>query len=364
MPPATLFRYMALRLIFAICALFVILASLILLVDLIENMRFAGKVADGDFGLAISITLLRVPGLAQALIPFVFLFGSIWTFHQLNRRSELSVMRSAGVSIWKLLGPAALIAALSGLFIITLVDPLSSNLLSYAEQIKDQKEGKAKNFVQLFDDGIWLRQTDAGTKLIINAESFNSQKEALQNIVIWRLSLDNALLERIDAAEAVLSAGTLEMHDVKLKSILNGDSRTAPVYAIPTKLTPQDLRERVAPPETMSIWQLPKYIPLAEAAGLPTVRYHLRFHDLCSTPLKLVAMVLIAGTFSIRPSRLSGSFALLLMSLGAGFALYLLSEISSALGESGLAPVALAAWTPAIIASLTAITALLHLEDG
>ena len=355
---------MATRSVFALFALFAVLASLILLIDLIENMRFAGKVAEGDFGLALSVTLMRVPGLAQALIPFVFLFGSIWTFHQLNRRSELSVMRSAGVSVWKLLGPAAFIAAVSGLVIITLVDPISANLLSYAEQIKDQKEGKTKSFVQLFDDGIWLRQSDGGTKLIINAESFDNDKETLNNIVIWRMSPSNALIERIDASEAVLSVGTLELRDVQLRSISDGIDRVAPVYAIQTKLTPRDLRERVAPPETMSLWQLPKYIPLAEAAGLPTVRYHLRFHDLCSTPLKLVAMVLIAAAFSIRPSRNGGAFFLLLMSLGAGFALYLLSEISSALGESGLAPVALAAWTPAIVAALSAITALLHLEDG
>lgn len=364
MPPATLFRYMALRSVFALAALFAVLASLILLIDLIENLRFAGKVADGDFGLAVSITLMRVPSLSQTLIPFVFLFGSIWTFYQLNKRSELSVMRSAGVSVWRLLGPAAFIAAVSGLFIITLVDPLSANLLSYAEQIKDQKEGKTRSFVQLFDDGIWLRQTDEGTRLIINAESYDNQKEALNNIVIWRFTDDDLFLERIDAKEAVLSAGTLELHEVQLKSVTASGDQKAPVYAIPTRLTPRDLRERVAPPETMSLWQLPKYIPLAEAAGLPTVRYHLRFHDLCSTPLKLVAMVLIAGAFSIRPQRMGGGLFLIVMSLGAGFALYLLSEIASALGESGLAPVALAAWTPAVVAALAAITALLHLEDG
>ena len=364
MPPTTLFKYIGLRTLIAIGGLFVILASLVMLIDLIENMRFAGKTENGGFGLALSLTLMRTPALSQALIPFVFLFGSIWMFNQLNRRSEISVMRSAGLSVWRLLGPAALIAALSGVLIITVLDPVSSNILSYAEDLKSKKEGEERNLVKVLQDGIWLRQRDGDMKLIINALNYDSERSALERVTVWRFGEENAFLERIDAQEAFLSGRTMELHDVRLRAIADQEERRSPVFAIPTALSSGDLRERVAPPETMSLWQLPRFIVLAEAAGLPTVRYHIRFHDLCSTPLKLLAMVLIAAAFSLRPARMGGAMRLLLLSLGAGFLLYILSEISTALGESGIAPVALAAWTPAVIATLAAVTALLHLEDG
>lgn len=364
MPPVTLFRYIALRAMAGIGALFVILSSLILLVDLIENMRFAGKVADGDFGFALALTVLRVPALTQTLIPFVFLFGSIWMFNQLNRRSEVSVMRSAGLSVWRLLGPAALIAALAGVTIITLIDPISSKMLSYAEQIKSVKTGQDQNLVRVHGDGIWLRQRDGDMQLIINARNFDEERAALERVTVWRFGGESVFLERIDADEAFLSGRTIELHNARLMSIAEQVERRSPVFAIPTALTPSDLRERVAPPETMSLWQLPRFILLADAAGLPTTRYHIRFHDLCATPLKLLAMVLIAAAFSLRPMRMGGALSLLVFSIGAGFLLYMLSEISTAFGESGLAPVALAAWTPAVIATLAAVTALLHLEDG
>lgn len=364
MPPGTLFRYISNRALAAIGILLLITSSLILLIDLIENMRFAGKVGDGGFGLAFSLTLMRVPALVQALIPFVFLFGSIWMFNQLNRRSEISVMRSAGLSVWRLLGPAALIAALSGLLIITVIDPISSNFLSYAENLKSKEQGTERNLVKVLKDGIWLRQRDGQMKLIINAQNFDSQRAALERVTVWRFEADNTFLERIDAKEAFLSGRTLELHDVRLRAIAEQEERRTPIFAIPSTLSSGDLRERVASPETMSLWQLPRFILLAEAAGLPTVRYHIRFHDLCATPLKLLAMVLIAAAFSLRPARMGGALKLVIFSLGAGFALYVLSEISTAMGESGVAPVALAAWTPAVIATLVAVTALLHLEDG
>ena len=364
MPPATLFRYMAMRSVFAIGALYLILSCLVLLIDLIENMRFAGKFADGSLSFAFSLTLMRIPSLIQTLTPFVFLFASIWTFYQLNKRSEISVMRSAGVSIWKLLGPAAFLASVFGILMITVVDPLSSKLYTYSEQVMAVKEGKSSSLVKLFGDGIWLRQTDGDDKLIINARSFNKEKVALSKVIIWRFDDENHFLERIDAPEGLIRDKTLELHDTSLRSVDEIENRKAPIYAIATNLSGADLGERIAPPETMSLWQLPKYIPLVEAAGLPTVRYHIRFHDLCSTPLKLLAMVLIAAAFSMRPTRMGGALPLVIMSLGAGFLLYLLSEISSALGESGIAPIILSAWTPAIIATLISVTALLHLEDG
>ncbi|NOX82999.1 MAG: LPS export ABC transporter permease LptG [Alphaproteobacteria bacterium] len=364
MPPETLFKYIALRAITGVGGLLVILASLVLLIDLIENLRFVGKLSDGSFGLAVTLTLLRAPALTQALIPFVFLFGSIWMFHQLNRRSELSVMRSAGLSIWRLLGPAAFIAALVGVLIITVLDPMSSTLLSYAEQVKTRVQGKPDDVVRLFEDGIWLRQRDAARQIIVNAKTLDAENGALGQVTVWRFGPDNRFLERIDADQAMMSGATMEMRDARLTSISDQRQLRTPVYAINTALTVNDLSNRVVPPETMSLWQLPRYILMAEAAGLPTARYHIRFHDLSSTPLKLLAMVLIAAAFSLRPTRLGGALQLIAASIGAGFLLYILSEISTALGESELAPAALAAWTPAVVATLAAITALLHMEDG
>ena len=364
MPPATLFRYIALRVVYGVGGLMLILSSLVMLIDFIENLRFVGKLPQASFNLAVSLTLMRAPALTLTLVPFVFLFGSIWTFHQLNRRSELSVMRSAGLSIWRLIGPAGLIAALAGVLIMTVVDPVSSRLLAYSEIVKNVTQGKDRSLVRVFDDGLWLRQRDASMQIIINAKNLDKKRGALEDVTVWRFGPNNVFLERIDAREALLSGHTMEMHDARLTSIADQKGRETPVYAIRTALTPDNLRERVTQPEMISLWKLPEFIHLAEAAGLPTVRYHIRFHDLCSTPLKLLAMVLIAATFSLRPVRSGGVLMLTGISVIAGFLLYILSAVGQALGESELVPAALAAWTPAVVAALAAITVLLHLEDG
>ncbi len=363
MPPVTLFRYILEKTAFAVAALFVALASLVMLVDLLENLRYSSKVG-GNFTFALEVTLLRTPAMTQALAPFVFLFGSIWMFSQLNRRSEFAVMRSAGLSIWRIVGPAAFLAAISGFFLIVLVDPISSKLLAYGEQMKTEVRGQTSSLVRVFGDGIWLRQRDAREMLIINAASFDTMHGALENVTVWRLSHDGAFEERIDAPEAILSGRTIELREARMKSAKDSFSKRTPVYSVPTSLTLEDFRENVPPPESMSIWDLPRFILLAEAAGLSTVRYNIRFHDLCSMPLKLSAMVLIAAIFSIGPMKSGGAFRLLAAGVASGFLLYIISELSTALGESGVAPVAISAWAPAVIAVIIAVAALMRYEES
>jgi lipopolysaccharide export system permease protein len=50
--------------------------------------------------------------------------------------------------------------------------------------------------------------------------------------------------------------------------------------------------------------------------------------------------------------------------IAAGFLLYFISNVVAALGQNAAIPVALAAWTPAGVSILVAMTLLLHLEDG
>lgn len=363
MPPTTLFRYIVGKTLFAVAALFAALASLIMLVDLLENLRFAGKF-DGDFGYALQLTLLRTPALTQAMLPFVFLFGALWMFWQLNRRSELSVMRSAGLSIWRLIGPAALVAALAGLAAILLIDPLSARMMAYGDKMRNDIRGQTSSLVRVFGDGIWLRQRDQKEILLINAGAFDAARGALQRVTIWRLSPANAFEERIDAPEAVLSGRTIELRDARTKAAGERFSQRTPLYSVPTGLTLDDLRENVPPPESMSVWDLPRFIMLAEAAGLPTVRYDIRFHDLWATPLKLMAMVLIAAMFSFGPMRSGGLARLFAAAVGCGFLLYILTELAAALGESGVAPAPLAAWTPALAATVIAVSVLMRHEES
>ena len=80
--------------------------------------------------------------------------------------------------------------------------------------------------------------------------------------------------------------------------------------------------------------------------------------------LLFAAMVLIAATVSLRVFRFGNIGRLILGGAVAGFVLYVAGELARGLGSVGIVPPILAAWSPAVVASLIGFTILLYQEDG
>jgi lipopolysaccharide export system permease protein len=97
---------------------------------------------------------------------------------------------------------------------------------------------------------------------------------------------------------------------------------------------------------------------------VPADRYELQYNVLLSRPILLLAMVLIAANVSLRFSRSRDLGRMIISGVAVGFMLYVVTKIAWDLGSGGIVPPPLAAWLPAIVATLVGITVLLHLEDG
>ena len=51
-------------------------------------------------------------------------------------------------------------------------------------------------------------------------------------------------------------------------------------YKLPTTLTPAQIQESFAPPDTLSFWELPGFIRAAQSAGFSAMRYELYLYTL------------------------------------------------------------------------------------
>ena len=117
-------------------------------------------------------------------------------------------------------------------------------------------------------------------------------------------------------------------------------SGAAPVhhasYELPTTLTPAQIQESFASPDTLSFWDLPGYIRAAQAAGFSAVRYQLYLYTLYALPALFAAMVFMAASFSLRLAREGGIAKVILFSAACGFGgLFLLSDLTRGAGPVG-----------------------------
>jgi lipopolysaccharide export system permease protein len=363
--PRLYFGYLARRTLVGIAGLFAVVSALIVAVDLIEALREVEKVEGGGFRDAAVLTLLRVPQTILTLSPFVFLFGTLWAFGTMAKASEVSVMRAAGLSVWRLVLPPALLAAGAGFVTLAALDPLAARLEGEAQAYKNRLKGREGQMLEEFREDIWLREGNERTVTLVHAGRYDPSAAILYDVTIWRRTPQGGFLERWDASAAEVSEDAFILADAKRSTAKQGTQRVEPRYALPVSIDLRALREDLAKPTALSVWTLPEVAEVLDAAGLRTVSYRLRYHDLWALPLKLAAMTLIGCAFAIGiDARSGGALRLVGLGVGAGFILFVIAELSAAVAEAAIVPVALAAWVPGVLAVLLATGLLLFREDG
>lgn len=362
----TFSRYLGGRFLVGIGIVFLGCACLILLVDLVELLRRASSREGVPVQTIIAMAFLKLPNVTEAALPFTVLFGAIWTFVRLTRSSELVVARAAGVSVWQFIGPAVGIAMLIGVFVITIYDPIAATLTARFEQLESRYLRGSTSTLAMKSTGFWLRQGSGDTQAVIHANKVGqvSQKSMqLEDVLVFLYRGQDNFDGSIGASSAVLRQGFWHLENATLWR-MNATPQHMASYDLPTVLTADQIRESFASPKTLSFWDLPRFIELAQQAGFSALPHRLHWHEILATPFMLCAMVLIAATFSLRATRLGGVPQLAAAGIMTGFSFYFLTDVSQAFGISGLVPVVLAAWAPASIALLLGLAMLFHLEDG
>lgn len=357
-------QYLVRRTLAGVFGLFLVITALIFTVDLIQALSEVEKVGAG-FSTAVRLTLLRTPQTLLLLSPFVFLFGTLFAYGKMARTSEVAVMRAAGLSVWRLVMVPALLAGALGFLTVGALDPLAAAMESRAQSVKNEIRGRSGQMLPQFRGGIWLRQRSGEVHTIIHAKRYDPATVTLEEVTLWRRSLDGVFLDRIDAPLANVLPETFVLNDARRTTAGRGAEVLPTRTALPVSIDLRALSEDEAKPEALSVWRLPEVADVLETAGIQTLSYRLRYHDLWSLPLKLSAMVLIACAFALGvSSRGGGAGRLIGLGVLTGFALFVLSELSAAIAEAAIVPVALAAWAPAVLAILFAVSLLLYREDG
>ena len=358
----TLALYFARQYALLVIAVFLFFFALIFLITYLEFFTRTVETSEFDPLRVFILTAFRVPSIAEEVMPFTTLFGSIAAFVLANRRLEVVIARAAGISAWQFLLPACIVGLVIGIFATVVYNPVASSLRKWSDEIAadvlSTTAAKAEK-----GGPVWIRQASAGRESIIGALQSSNQGLSLARVTAFVFDDKGDFTERIDARRAEYTSGEW-MIQKAIVTTPNRRPRHQAEYRLPTSLTAHQVRDAFENLESTSFWELSALIDSARKAGMPTARYELRYNVLMSRPVVLLAMVMIAAIVSLRFSRSSELGRMILAGVGVGFMLYVVSKIAWDLGSGGIVPATLAAWFPAIATVLMGATVLLHLEDG
>jgi lipopolysaccharide export system permease protein len=355
----TLGRYISVRFLQSIGAVFVTVFGLIYLIDLVELIRRAGEGVQVSTLTLARLAFFRTPLIAEKVLPFAVLFGSLAAFLGLSRKLELVIARAAGVSVWQFGFPPVLVAMLIGLVTMTVYNPAAVVLKQRAAAL----EGRIFSQPTAGAQNRFIRQLSIDGSSIIRAVTGSADGTSLFQVTVFVFDRAGLLLERVEADSAQLRRGHWVLENARMVTVGTEPQRSNR-YMLATNLTRDEVRQALGSVENVTFWRLPATIRQLEIAGLDATKYRLRHQSLLATPISLSAMVIFAACVSLRFFRFGGVAKLVLGGVAAGFLLYIAMQIAEDLGSVGALSAPVAAWLPAVMGVLLGTLVLLHQEDG
>ena len=365
-PNSILGSYLIRQTIGSFLFVFAVISAIIMMFDMIEILRRTSGKSDVGLVFLIQYVVAKLPETVDKVIPFVVMVSTMITFWRISKTNEFVIIRAAGVSIWGVLMPVLVAVFGIGLFWIMVFNPFSAKMYELKETLSYRLSTNNPNAFLFSNKGLWIREGKKdGLIAVINANNLNLKDDVLwfHDVSIIEIDEKTQIKRSIEAFVATLEDGVLNLRDVRIfKSGQKAEILNSLSY--PTEMNVQRIRDNFVDPEAISFWNLPDTIKFYETSGFSVLRYRMRYLSLIALPFLLMAMVLVAGIFSLKASqRQGGVLMMIVFGIATGFTVYFTSQVVSAFGLNSYIPIWFAVWVPAIIVASVSVSVYLHKEE-
>jgi len=358
-------RFLATEFLKAFGLVFFSILGIIVLFSIIQGTRSASSVLPANVMARMAIyEALRS---TKTTLPLSVLISGSLTFWRLARSSELVIIRSVGLSVWRFLRPMLFVCIMLGVLNAAVISPLTSALRKNIDVLNQQFSLRPANPVSFSQSGLWLKERNPQNPGFMYAASIHKDSEkklSANGIVIFALESSHGFRMRLEAERGILTSDKMDLFHVRtVAPDLSEEKFEHMEY--PTSLSIERIEESSSEPDTFSFFELPGFIRFFKDAGFSARRHQEYFYSLLFMPLLLCAMLFISTLFSISPKRSQINLALKLTGgVLLGFCLFFLNQVISALGASGRLPLLAAVLSIPILSIMGSALVLLYKEDG
>lgn len=328
-----------------------VLTVLVIFITLYELFAFAGETdqigqADYTIWLAIQYTLLLIPQHIYELFPLSMLLGTMLGLGWLASHNELVVIRTAGVSLLRIVLAVMKTAIMLMLIAIVIGEAIAPSLHQYATE--QRIKALHKQIKVNTDYGLWAR--DGDTYINVNRVKNDGQ---LIGITLYQFGKDNSIQRHIQANQAVYDdkQDVWKLLSVKETININNNFTVKHTKSMEWKtLLNLDMVKIVAiPPDLLSIWKLNNYIKYLKSNDLEYSKYELVFWTKVFGPLTILTMVLLAVPFVFGSMRQVSIGKQVLLGFLVGVTFFMLSRLIGQMGLVYGVPAAVSALLPTLI---------------
>lgn len=297
--------------------------------------------------------LFKLPEMIGQSMPFAVLMATLLTLGMLSRSSELTALRSCGLSLPRIVMP--LLGLGLGLSVLLLINgellvPQGYKRMEYVDKVQIRKMDRSTVFRL---NNIWFRSNN----LLLQAKVFDPTAVVLKGVTVWEVSRLMEPVRRMDAEQAVHGASGWQLEKVKIRPFGDGSQAVQQVEHLPIQLNlkVEDLRILDNKADNLSFHELRDYAYSLQSGGYKADKYLTMMHAKLALPFGALVMVVLGIPFALKTGRTAGVAKGVALGVALGFAYFIINSVVQSYGRSGVLPPLVAAWGANLIFVLSGI---------
>jgi LPS export ABC transporter permease LptG len=361
----TLFdRYLVRRLLPPLIMVVGSTALLYVVADLTQN---AEEIARNQVSMRIVLAYYAnlVPQVFLDVTPFALMIAVLILLTLLERRQELTALKAAGISLFRLALPVLLVAAAvaSGLWVLgeSVVPEANRETLRLLDIIKGRETTRSYRS----SDRQWLLSRDGES--FYNFLRFDSPTKTLIRFSLFKIDQNMNLKFYLFTHRIRFEDGAWIADSGWFRQVFPDGTDEFKRITSPMKLEipegPEYFSQEYRRPSEMNVRELREYIKELVESGYRPASLIVRWHQKFAYPLSAFIMVLLALPFGLnRGGRKVSTMQGIAVALGLGIAYFMLVALFGKLGEVDVLPPVVGAWAPVVLAFFFAVNRLTTLR--
>lgn len=329
-----------------------VLVALGISLDLIRSAD--ALIVEGGAGALAHYAILRAPAMTAQILPLAVLVGGVTGFFALGRRAELTVMRAAGQSVFRLLARLLPLAVALGVAQHLLID----RGIAWSERALAEAYGEIAE-LGIPKEGARVAGRIDGAVVIGRLASRDGAM--LAPLTVYALDDDGQLTGRIEAAEARFREGGWQLGDVRRVGESPGPATLDRIWQ--TALAPSTVLAMAGGTTTATSGEAAAALQGLALATRSTGYYATRIARSHVAFVLPAIMLLFAAFASFKGPRGPAGLGMAVSGTVLGLGFMMVDGIFGSLGQMGILGPSVAAWTPSLLFAIAGSWVLLLKEE-
>lgn len=343
-----IFREVAMTFAFSICAFSAVFIGSGTLFKIAKYITDYGA----SLQAVVKIFIFGLPGVVIWTFPMSMLLATLLTFGRLSSNSEITAMKSCGISFSRIAMPAIIMGFIVSMgaiafneYVVPWANTAYRNVLYY--EIEGNNGMKSQEHI------ILKEINGESIQRLAYARRYDAEVQQLQGITLQEFGADGKVTHVENADYAEWNGNIWTMHNGMIYDIASEEGKSEhtvrfKTQVLPISANPQQIVREQKDPEELTMKELRAQIDIMKTQYVDTKKLEAELYQRVTVPMASLIFALVGVPLGLQPNRNSSSagFAISVIII---FVYYALMTMGNALARSGALPPLLAVWLPNLI---------------